>query len=124
MAFSTTDSFLAQGYYYLYDSDLTLLENLDNYDREVRMATRDLEDIWFWKLETVSGLRLDHPTLDFTDAFSVEDGFLGLRATMQFHPFFYGMPELKIRAPTRELEELIIAMFVAKNDFWGLRNGF
>ena len=121
LAFSTADSYFATDYYYVYENGLNLLENLENYDREIHTTCRELEDIWFWKFETITGLRLEKLTLDFTDAFSVEGNFLGLQAAMSFHYFTYGMPELEIIAPTKELQEQLEDLFAAiqKLRLWG-----
>ena len=116
LTFSIADSDSASSYYYVYEPELTLLENLENYDRDIHTTSRDLNDIWFWKFETVSGLRLEHLTLNFTDAFSVSGEFLGVHAATQFHAFTYGLPKLTIYAPTEELEAQIRALFVAAND--------
>ena len=93
-----------------------MLENLENYDRDVYATSRDLDDVWFWKFETVSGLRLEHLILNSNDAFSVDGEFLGLRAAAQFHAFTYKAPKLRIHAPTEELEAQIRALLVAAND--------
>ncbi|KAL8829174.1 MAG: hypothetical protein Q9191_002168 [Dirinaria sp. TL-2023a] len=96
-------------------SRLSLLENLECYDQEIRIASRHLIDIWLWKFKKISGLRLNELTLDFTDSFSIEGDFLGLEAATDFHPFTYDMPKLTIHAPTKGLEDQLRALIAAKN---------
>ena len=109
------DSYLAHNFYYSYEPKLNLLENIEKYDTAISDITRDLNNIWFWKLETISGFRLDELVLDFTDAFSADGDFLGVHSAMHFNSFTYQAPKLTIHAPTRELEELIRDVFIAKN---------
>ena len=115
LAFSIEDSDLASSYYYIYEPELDLLANIEKYDEELRTISRELDDIWFWKFETICGLRLSKLKLDFSNAFSTEGEFLGLQAAEKFHAFNYEAPELTIVAPTPDLENQLVALFADLN---------
>ncbi|KAL8829175.1 MAG: hypothetical protein Q9191_002169 [Dirinaria sp. TL-2023a] len=116
LAFSIDDSDLTDSYFYEYEPGLNLIENIEKYNEEIRIISRDLDDIWFWKFETICGLRLKKLTLDFTNAYSVEGEFLGLEVAQTFHSFTYEKPELTIIAPTEELEAKLVRLFADLND--------
>lgn len=77
----------------------------------------DMQGVWSMKSLFVTSLSLTHLTLDFTDAYGHDGGFLGLDFC-QCRIFFFRrgkkIPELRIIAPNHEKEGAILRALQAK----------
>ncbi|KAL8755381.1 MAG: hypothetical protein Q9199_003674 [Rusavskia elegans] len=82
---------------------------------ERRVYEDNLIDIWIWKSRAILALRMTELTLDLTECYGTTGRWLGT-VVMRMDSFVHGMPsELRIIAPNKFGEELVLGYFRAKN---------
>ena len=102
--------------HYLACNDPDILGNLINFQYASMKTVRNLLAIWHQKARTLFELKLEHLTLDFSDAYAPDGGFLGLRFARGAPRFTYGIPQdLKIIAPSQTLAKGIDSVIRARN---------
>ena len=100
------------------DGVVDKMKLIQRFKRERVLIETELSKIWFERFNAISGLNVRRLTLDLRCANAPDGMFLGLEQAKYFPPFTYGMPRLKVLAPTISLRWKIWKIYARKNSEW------
>lgn len=107
-------------YYPEYD-DRDLLGNLMKFEESSENNDYIVLDSWYRKAVLLFDLNLDSLSLDVTDAYSPDSGFMGMKFARHAPPFTYGIPSnFEVIAPSSTIAKGIRQVIVDTDNstFW------